>query len=137
MPVPESIGDLLRQEIAVTGSNSFQLAKALKLNQPSLWRFINDRVDPKLATAEQLLRHFGYVVVREDHAKANGLAYIRPAADPPTKRKDQRERNAAARAKAAKGAKVPKASPAKRPAPKRSGVARPTGKHPARHTRRV
>ncbi len=121
MPAHRSIAALLRYEVAHADLNLNAVAKETGVLQPPLWRFVNEETDPPLATAERLLRYFGYVVVKETDAKAAGIACVRPTANPKTRRVEQRERYAAEREKATKTRRtVRRAKPAtKRPKPKR------------------
>ena len=121
MPAHRSIAALLRHEVARADLNLNAIAKETGVLQPPLWRFVNEETDPPLGTAERLLRFFGYVVVKEADAEAAGIAYVRPTANPSTRRVEQRERNAAQREQATKTKRTPRAAqPAtKRPKPKR------------------
>ncbi len=121
MPAHRSIAALLRHEVARADLNLNAIAKETGVLQPPLWRFVNEETDPPLATAERLLRYFGYVVVKESEADSAGIAYIRPTANPSTRRVEQRERNAAEREKAIKTRRTTRdvKPAAKRPKPKR------------------
>jgi hypothetical protein len=117
MPIHRSIAALLRYEVNHSELPLNSVAKQTGVTQPALWRFVNEETDPPLATGERLLAHFGYVVVKQSDAEAAGIAFTGPAANPHTRRVEQRERNAAERTK---GTRVRRAKPAtKRPKPKR------------------
>jgi hypothetical protein len=61
-----SIADILRREIERAGQSLSELARATGIPQPRLWHFVNgDQQSLKLESAEALLRHFGYVVVKK------------------------------------------------------------------------
>lgn len=121
MPAHRSIADLLRHEVSHANLPLNTVALQTGVLQPPLWRFVNEQTDPPLATAERLLRYFGYVVAKESDVKAAGIAYIRPTANPKTRRVEQRERYAAQREKATKTRRTARSNkPAtKRPKPNR------------------
>jgi predicted transcriptional regulator len=68
-----SIADLIRREIARSPDSLNALAQTVGILQPSLWRFVHEKVDPKLEAAEKLLDYFGYAVVKK-RAPANQLS---------------------------------------------------------------
>lgn len=122
MPAHRSIAALLRYEVANAELKLNAIAKETGVLQPPLWRFVNEETDPPLGTGERLLRYFGYVVVKESDAEAAGIAYVRPSANPHTRRVEQRERNAAEREQVVKKTRRtarPAKPPTKPPKPKR------------------
>lgn len=106
MPTHRSIADLLRHEVAHADQPLTTIAIQTGVLQPPLWRFVHEQTDPPLATAERLLRFFGYVVAKESDVKAAGIAYVRPTANPKTRRVEQRRRNAAQRERGARKSKT-------------------------------
>jgi plasmid maintenance system antidote protein VapI len=68
-----SIADLIRREIKRSELNLNALAKATGILQPPLWRFVNGPGGINLDSAEKLLNHFGYAVVKK-RAPANQLS---------------------------------------------------------------
>ena len=60
-----SIADTLRREIERSDLTLNSLAKTVGILQPALWRFVHEKVDPKLEAAEKLLDYFGYTVVKK------------------------------------------------------------------------
>ena len=66
-----SIADLLRREIERSDQTLSELARATGVLQPRLWNFVHgDQPSLKLESAEKLLAHFGYVVVKKGEPRA-------------------------------------------------------------------